>query len=402
MRSHCPREGYRVSQAHLSSIYVCIIAEGGVERKGETWRSWSLTPSVGEVTICDRSILVIDHSFVPSGESTQRYVPTLAKHTFSSLSRRLSTAGFKKDFVRRAILPDWWDKSCEQDQSLLTDLEIRVARFLELPLSVVRDPTAPLSPLQRSEVKLRRVRYVEQDRLAPAIHAALQIAGAVNRCVDSVAPDSGSIPVDGLSWRDEISRDSPHVSLQDILTDLWARGIPVVHIDTLPTPGFQGLACIVEGRPTILLGQRYDEPGRTAFIVAHEFGHISSGDCAPEHPVVDEEAQVMDGSCMEKSADRYATQVLVGENAIPEIVGNDYRELAQNAANLESERGADAGAIIYAWASRARDYSQASMAVKALYRGSGALRLLRRHFESNVNIEDASETDRALLGCVLG
>ncbi len=327
----------------------------------------------------------------------------MAKHTFSSLSRRLASAGFKKDFVRRAILPDWWDKSCERDQSLLTDLEIRVARFLELPLSVVRDPTAPLSPLHRSEVKLRRVRYVEQDRLAPSIHAALRIAGAVGRCMGRDAPELDDIPVDGLSWRNEINNGaSGHVSLQDILTDLWGRGIPVVPIDTLPTPGFQGLACIVEDRPTILLGQRYDEPGRVAFIVAHEFGHISSRDCAPEHPVVDEEAQVHDDSDMEKSADLYATQVLVGENAIPEIIGDDYRELAQNAANLESERGADAGAIIYAWASRARDYSQASMAVKALYRDSGAFRLLRRHFESNVNIENASETDRALLGCVLG
>ena len=326
----------------------------------------------------------------------------MAKHTFSSLSRRLASAGFKKDFVRQAILPDWWDKSCEQDQSLLTDLEIRVARFLELPISVVRDPTAPLSALQRSEAKLRRVRYVEKDRLAPAIHAALQIAGAVNRCMESAAPDPDSIPLDGLSWRNDIHRDSAHVSLQDILTDLWGRGVPVVTIDTLPTPSFQGLACIVEGRPTIMLGQRYDEPGRVAFIVAHEFGHISSGDCGPEHLVVDEEAQVLDDSCIEKSADLYATQVLVGENAVPEIDGNDYRELAQNAANLESECGADAGAIIYAWASRARDYSQASMAVKALYRDSGALRLLRSHFDSNIDIDSASETDYALLRCVCG
>ena len=220
--------------------------------------------------------------------------------------------------------------------------------------------------------------------------------------MDIPSPESDSIPVDGLSWRSEIDRVGAHVSLEDILTDLWGRGVPVAPIDTLPTPGFQGLACIVEDRPIILLGQRYDEPGRVAFIVAHEFGHISSGDCAPGHPVVDEEAQIHDDSDMEKLADRYATQVLVGKDAIPEIDGRDYRELARNAADLEHEQGADAGAIIYAWASRARDYSQASMAVKALYRDSGALRLLRRHFESNVNIEDASETDRALLGCVLG
>ncbi len=326
----------------------------------------------------------------------------MARHTFASLKRRLASAGFKKDFVRQAILPDWWDETCEHDPSLLTDFEIRVARFLNLPLSVVRDANNPLSLSDHSEVKLRRVRNVERDRLAPAIHVALQIAGAVIRCMYDATAESDAIPVDGLSWRNEIKRDLVRVSLQDILSDLWGRGIPVVPLDTLPTPNFQGLVCIVQDRPTILLGQKYDEPGRVSFIIAHEFGHVSSGDCTPEHPVVDEEAQVLDDSDMEKSADRYATQVLVGEDTIPRVDGNDYRELALSAADLESERGTDAGAIIYAWASRTMDYSQASMAVKALYRGSGARRLLRRHFENNVNIEDASETDRALLRCVYG
>ncbi len=325
----------------------------------------------------------------------------MAQHTVSSLRHRLASAGFKKDFVRQAILPDWWDKSCEQDQSLLADFEIRVARFLELPISTVRDPTAPLSALQHSEVKLRRVRHVEKGRLAPAIHAALQIAAAVCRRMGETAPASDAIPSNGLTWRNEIERDRTHVSLQDILTDLWGRGVPVVPVDTLPTPSFQGLACIVEGRPTILLGQRYDEPGRVAFIIAHELGHISSGDCTPGNPVVDEEAQVLDDSDMERLADQYANQVLVGEDAIPKVGGNDFRELAQNAADLESERGADAGAIIYAWASHTRDYPQAAMAVNALYRGSGALSLLRRYFKSNIDIDGASETDRALLSCVL-
>ena len=326
----------------------------------------------------------------------------MARHTIASLRRRLSSAGFKKDFVRQAILPDWWDESCEHNQRLLPDFEIRVARFLDLPLSTVRDASASLSLSHHSGVRLRRVRNIEGDRLAPAIHAAIQIASAVARCMNRAAPESDNIPVDGLSWRAEIKRDVALVSLQHILSDSWERGIPIVPIDALPTPNFQGLVCIVQDRPTILLGQKYDEPGRVSFIIAHEFGHISSGDCTPEHPVVDEEAQVLDNSDMEKSADRYATQVLVGEDTIPRVDGNDYRELAQNAAALESERGADAGAIIYAWASRTRDYSRASMAVKALYRGSGARRLLRRHFERNINIENASETDRALLRCVYG
>ena len=324
-------------------------------------------------------------------------------HTFSTLRRRLASAGFRRDFVQQAILPDWWDDSCEQDQELLAEIDIRVARFLGQPLSIIRDPSEPLTPPLYSGTQLRRVRSnVESERLSSAIHAAMQIAGAVTRCMRDDSPEYAGSPDDGFSWREEIERSASSVSLEDILNDLWSRGIPVVPLEVLPVPGFQGLACIVQERPVILLGQRYDTPGRVAFIVAHEVGHISSGDCKPERPVVDEEGSIHDDSEMERAADRYATQVLVGEDTAPALDGNDFRELARNAFNLEIDRGVDAGMSIYAWASQTGDYSQATMAVKALYRSSGARRSLREYLERYVDIEDASETDRALLRCIYG
>ena len=326
----------------------------------------------------------------------------MARHTYSSLQRRLASAGFKKDFVRQAILPDWWDDAGAKDSSLLTDIEIRVARFLGVPLSIVRDVDAQLRPSHYSGAMLRRVRDVEGDRLSSAIHAATKIAGAVTRCMEDIPPESVDIPSDGLSWRASIERGSAHITLEDILDDLWSRGIPVIPLEMLPAPSFQGMACIIEDRPAIILGHRHDQPGHVAFIVSHEVGHIASGDSKVDIPVVDEEGLIDDDSGMEKLADKYATQVLVGGDTVPIVNGNDFRELAQNAANSEIDHGADAGAIIYAWASRTGDYQQASFAVKALYRDSGARRLLRHHINKNVNLEDASETDRILLSCVYG
>ena len=58
--------------------------------------------------------------------------------------------------------------------------------------------------------------------------------------------------------------------------------------------------------------------------------------------------------------------------------------------------------ILFAWASHTRDYATATMAVKALYRGSGARRQLRRQFDLHVDLDAASESDRALLQCVYG
>lgn len=65
-------------------------------------------------------------------------------HSFSNLMRRLSAAGFKRDVVRTALLPDWWDDSLAHEGSILPEVEIRVARFLNRPIAEVRDPAVSL------------------------------------------------------------------------------------------------------------------------------------------------------------------------------------------------------------------------------------------------------------------
>lgn len=316
--------------------------------------------------------------------------------------RRLSQAGFDRRFVQLAILPNWWDEDCAADAALLPEIELRVARFLDQPISVVRDPREQLSAPGFAGAQLRRVRDVDRDRLAPAIHATLQVAGAVVRNLRDAPSSTASLPASGVEWRRALGETNGALSLDDLLGDLWRRGIPVVPLDVLPAPSFQGLAAIVEGRPVVLLGHKHDEPGRVAFFVAHEAGHIAAGDCAPDQPVIDEDDLIVDEAAMEKAADRYATHVLVGQDAIPELDDGGFKALATQAAQLETEIGADASTLLFAWAAKTGDYATATLAVKALYRSSGARRTLREHFDRHVDLESATETDRALLRCVHG
>lgn len=326
----------------------------------------------------------------------------MKSHTFQTLMRRLSRTGFKPDFIRPAILPDWWDDACADDPGVLPDVEIRIARFLRRSIDDVRNPSVELAAPTYDRAQLRRVRDIDRDRLGPAIHSALQIAGAVVRSLRPTDRPPVAMPADAFTWRHQVSRGGQAVKLDDLLGDLWGRGIPVVPIDVLPAPTFQGLACIVEGRPVILLGHKIDQPGRVAYVVAHEAGHVVAGDCAPDQPVVDEEEEIADDSDMERNADLFATRVLVGRDDVPEIVDGDFRELARRADALEREIGAEASTIIFAWARRTGEYATASMAVKALYRNSGARNRLREHFDRHVDIDAATETDRSLLCCVYG
>jgi Zn-dependent peptidase ImmA (M78 family) len=205
-----------------------------------------------------------------------------------------------------------------------------------------------------------------------------------------------------LEWRSLIPRSRKALTLDDILADLWGRGIPVIPLDVLPSPSPQGIACIVEGRPVILLGHKYDEPGRVAFLIAHETGHIAAGDCAPGQPVVDEEEGVVDDSDMERRAENYARSLLLGNAQLANLDDGNFKQLANAAVSLERTTGADASLVIFTWAVQTRDYAKATMAVKALYRANGARRTLRRFFDRHVDVESASESDRSLLRCVYG
>lgn len=318
--------------------------------------------------------------------------------TFKALLQRLTKAGFSKDFVYTAILPDWWDDTCADDAALVQDFEFRVARFLGGPLADVCDSNAPLSPLVYPNAQLRRVRDISRDRLVAAIHVAIQVASATVRNLRDAFPQQ-TLPLDGLGWREQIIRPGAALQLGDLLRDLWRRGIPVIPIDVLPAPAFQGMACIVEGRPAIVVGYKHDEPGRVAFLIAHEAAHIAAGDCAPGQPVVDEEDEITDEADIERRADAYATHVLVGSVAVPDVntSARDFKDLARQASTIERKNGADASAVIFAWARKTGDYATATMAVKALYRNVGARRQLRELFSQRVDIADASETDRALL-----
>jgi hypothetical protein len=299
-------------------------------------------------------------------------------------------------------LPEWWNDACGKQSELMPDIEIRIARFLGLPLADVKNSAFSLAPAKYENAHLRRIRFIDEDRLAPAIHSALRIGAAVIRNLRNQESFQDNIPSDAFIWRHQILKGQTNVTLDMLLENLWGRGIPVVPIEVLPAPNFQGIACIIDNRPIILLGQRHDEPSHVAFIIAHEAGHITAGDCAPGQPVVDEAGEVDDEADMERDADSFAKLALLGSGIIPDLTGENYKQIAKQADQIEQDTGADASLIIFNWARQTRDYTKASMAVKALYVNVGARRKLRQHFDHHVNLDDASETDHALLRCVYG
>ena len=333
----------------------------------------------------------------------------MVEHSFNTLMQRLARAGFRRQFVNTALLPDWWDEAYADDPNILPDIEVRIARFFDTSIEDIRNVEIPLAPPSYNGVQLRQVRRnMRQSRLRPAIHTALRVSQAVVRNLRCTGTATAPIPPsDALEWRRILlsGNDGRPVRLENALSDLWARGIPVIPLQELPSPSFQALACFVDNHPAIVLGHKYDEPGRVAFLVAHEAGHLATGDCSSESPVVlDAEDAEPDDSDIERAVDRYAVNLLLGEEtvAIPECEDLDAKVLAQKAFELEGETNADASSIIYAWAAKKLQYKTARAAVEALYRAVGARHQARTLFDKYVDLESAGESDRSLLRCVYG
>lgn len=152
----------------------------------------------------------------------------------------------------------------------------------------------------------------------------------------------------------------------------------------------------------ILLGHANDEPARLLIHAAHEAGHVAHRHCASDGPVVDEEDEVAepDPSGIEPTAELFAWSLLGCGRAPPELRGRDFRSLANEASALERETHIDAGVLLWAHANRTKRFPESQMALKALYRHVGGRQALRHLFDEHVDVESASETDRALLRCV--
>jgi Zn-dependent peptidase ImmA (M78 family) len=320
---------------------------------------------------------------------------------FNAIMKRLLRAGFNRQFVQTAILPDWWADEYSSDPNLLPEIELRVARFLGLSTAAVSDATFSLVPQTLSGARFRQVRDIDPERIKPAVHSAIRIAEAVVRNLRADLSDFDLPPSSGKKWRKLMRTSGGPVGLEQLLADTWNRGIPVIPVETLPSPKFQGLACYAAGRPVILIGHRMDVPGRTAFAVAHELGHLALGDVLESQPLVDAEEDSGDDSAMERRADQYALHALSGRDNLPTLEGKDYRELATNAYRIEKETDIDASLLLASWGrAHPENYDLVMAALRALYRHTNARNLLRGALAEHLNIEEISESDAALLQCV--
>lgn len=173
-------------------------------------------------------------------ESYSNQEAHLGTKAFNALYRRLSRAGFSPEFVRSALLPDWWSKDCEKDPQLLADLAFRVARFLNAPVSAVERDAKLTAPVYAG-ARLRHIRNIDANRLGPTIHAGLSVAAAVVRSLRNPQPVR-LLSNEAGSWAADLLARNASISLTAVVSDSSGRvGFPSFTSRSCPILSSRGL-----------------------------------------------------------------------------------------------------------------------------------------------------------------
>lgn len=90
-----------------------------------------------------------------------------------TLFRRLKKIGYDEEFLRRVVLPDWWDDALADDPTSRVQIELRVAQRLSLPLADVANPEKPRQLARATDIRLKRAKAgMERADVLPGLIAA--------------------------------------------------------------------------------------------------------------------------------------------------------------------------------------------------------------------------------------
>ncbi len=183
----------------------------------------------------------------------------------------------------RRLMPEWWDDAAAEDEGGLLELQILLARRLNVALESLQS-AAPHPAFRESAQRFKTVHPEGSSQLAVAAsigHGLAQLLASANAAVNVAKP------VDAATFRAELLRDAGKAVTLDRLCDQLC-GRPVVHVTQWPT-GLRrpDAMCVRIGhRPIVMVVRKEVAPAKLAYLVAHEVGHDMCGHLQDAHNAV--------------------------------------------------------------------------------------------------------------------
>ncbi len=229
-----------------------------------------------------------------------------------SLYERLEQAGLDRKFVRKVLLPDWWDDAIAQHPTGYAEARLRIARALGLSLSQLDSEDLFKRALDETRLRCKTRRGTEPYSIRWTIALAKRAAELATRAMPKPYEP---LPETASQIRNAILQKHPWVCLDNLLAYCWQHGIPVIPLKSKPrrSKRVDGLIVRVGERPVIVLACGYRYSARLLFIVAHELGHWVSGHLSDQSILAEESITRVGRSHEEAEANWFAVELLTGK-----------------------------------------------------------------------------------------
>jgi hypothetical protein len=315
----------------------------------------------------------------------------------------------------RRLIPEWWDDAAADDEGGLLELQILLARRLNVALESMQAAT----PKPAFRVTTQRFKTVHPEGSSQLAVAASLGHGLAQLLASATA---GSVPPEGMSAsvvRERVLQGHKAVTLDLLCGWLWRNGLPVVHImgwpDGLRRP--DAMCVRVGPRPVMMVVRKETAPAKLAYLVAHETGHVMSGHLRSDQNAVlvddtlpvDAQRSFLDDD--ERQADAFAMELLGGAELLSVcngLVGPAYSDLtlAVAALNACKTHPLDAGQVILGWGRLTQDWKLANMALRYLMTTSIAPVVIndaaKAHLDARALSSDGRDHLSRLTGMELG
>ena len=304
-----------------------------------------------------------------------------------------------------AVWPNWWSDEAETSKSAQAELRFTVARRLGLaPKSVIGEDHPEF--IWKHEAKFKGLLTY-----GGAEQAALTSFGvALTRHLrKGIPPMQREVP-SASDLRNAILVNRPFVRLQDICATSWALGIPIVHLRVFPLAAKRMVAMAVRISTgyAILVCKDSRYPAPSAFHIAHELGHIASGHLENGSAIVDldEVMSATDKDGEEREADKFALEILTGQEA-PEFQFNEAPrnglELAAAAEKASQGSRIEPGTIALCYGYQTSDWRNANAALNHIYQEKHEVwRFLNEVALRELNWSSYQDDEAAYLKAILG
>jgi hypothetical protein len=327
--------------------------------------------------------------------------PNMSHHAaMKDIYARLKKIGFDANFLRRAVLPDWWEDSLATVAANRAMAEAAIARHLGLQISCLRDATAVIAFPALANARLKRSKNITRADVAPAMLVAQHAAEIVAKNLRDLPKFSGALSASDV--RKTMLHDHAHVDFKSLIDFCWSHGIPVIHVKTLPkhTKKMHGMALFCGATPVIVLASKRDSPPWLAFHLAHELGHILLGHVKEGmEPLVDANIDSTADDPEETQADEFACEILTGQKKFQFAPTPNLTApmLAAAVRAYGKKHGIAAGVATLIYGRSVQDWPLAQTALKHLNEDTGAHAMVDTALSEHTTSSDMSESSSRFL-----